>query len=130
MYRALDRIAGVDLVSISVVEQAAGLTLVPLAALGALLMAVSAGWARRIGPVVAVVAAAGAGAGWAAGVVTTGDTIAVVLGLLLAIAASGLWLLDRGIPGNRKRPWGVRALALMLAVCGVAAGIATLSSPV
>lgn len=128
MYRALDRIAMVDLVPISVVEQAAGLVFVPLAALGALLMAVSAGWSRRIGPVVVAVGAAGAGARWAAGVVTV-DTVAVVLGLLLAIAASALWLLDRGIPGNRKRPWGVRALALMLAGCGVAAGIATLSGP-
>lgn len=106
------------------IVQAAAVALVPLAALGALLMAVSASWSRRIGPVVSVVAAAGAAA---IGVARSGDRTAEVLGVLLAIAATAVWLHDRGIPGNRRRPWLVRVLALALAVCAAGAIVAALS---
>lgn len=120
-----DTIAGLP-VHVLVVH--AVVVLVPLAAVGAVIMAVSHRFAVRFGPAVVAVAwvavvasfisrqsgeALSARVGAPADHVSAGNILPwFALGLALLI--TGLWLLDRGIPGSRKRPLGVQILAVVV----------------
>ena len=46
----------------------------------------------------------------------------------LLIAATGFWLFDRGVPGNRPRPGWLRAWAVLLVVIAIAVLTLTLAA--
>ena len=107
--------------------------LLPLAAIGAVVMAVSHRLAVRFGPAIVVVAWVGAVSGFiarASGVelarrigapadhVAAGDLLPW-FGLGLAVLVTALWLLDRGIPGSRRRPLTVQILAVVVIAAAV-----------
>lgn len=111
----------------------AAVVLVPLTALGAVLMAFSVRFSRRFGVLVSVVGAAGLIATVVSKV--SGEDLASEKGtpqphadlagpspiivLVLAVLVLALWLLDRGRPTNRSRP----VPAVLLAILTVAAAI-------
>lgn len=117
----------------------AAVVLVPLAALGAVVMAVSPRLARRYGGLIVVAGVASfvasfvakeAGESLARRVPVTaqhaqlGDVVPI-LALVLALGLIGFWLVDRGIPGNRSRPWWLRVAAVALIVIAVLATVWT-----
>ena len=109
--------------------------LVPLAALGAVLMAVRPAFSRRFGSLVVIIAGIGAAASLVAK--ESGEQLAlrvgepdphVELGDVMPLFASGLlvlvlvfWLFDRGIPANRSRPAWLVVLAVVMVIGAVAA---------
>ena len=109
--------------------------LVPLAAIGALLMAVRPSFSRRFGSLVVIIAGIGAAASLVAK--ESGEQLAlrvgepdphVELGDVMPLFASGLlvlvlvfWLFDRGIPANRSRPAWLVVLAVVMVIGAVAA---------
>ncbi len=107
----------------------AAVVLVPLAALGALIMGFSARFSRRFGPLVVAVAAAGVVAAFISR--ASGEELAervgnpevhaqvgnllpfIALGMLVVLLA--LWLLDRGLPGARpQRSLGIQVLGIIV----------------
>lgn len=107
----------------------AAVVLVPLAALGALIMGFSARFSRRFGPLVVAVAAAGVVAAFISR--ASGEELAervgnpevhaqvgnllpfIALGMLVVLLA--LWLLDRGLPGARpQRSLGIQVLGIVV----------------
>ena len=115
----------------------AAVVLVPLAALGALAMALSLRLSRRYGGLVVVTGIAAfiasfiakeAGEALALRVGQPGQhaqlgDVVPLLALLLALGIAGFWLVDRGIPGNRSRPWWLRLAAVALIVIAVLATV-------
>jgi hypothetical protein len=117
----------------------AAVVLVPLAALGAVIMAISPRLARRYGGLIVVAGVASLVASFIAK--EAGESLASRLGvtaqhaqlgdvvpifaLLLALGLIGFWLVDRGIPGNRSRPWWLRVAAVALIVIAVLATVWT-----
>ena len=113
----------------------AAVVLVPLAALGALVMAVSRRLSRRYGGLIVVAGivafiasfvAKEAGEALALKVGQPGPhaqlgNLVPLLALLLGLGIAGFWLVDRGIPGNRPRPWWLRVAAVALIVIAVLA---------
>lgn len=113
--------------------------LVPLAALGALVMAVSRRLSRRYGGLIVVAGVVAFIASFVAK--EAGETLALKVGqpgqhaqlgnvvplltLLLGLGIAGFWLADRGIPGNRSRPWWLRVAAVALIVIAVLATVWT-----
>lgn len=109
--------------------------LVPLAAIGAVLMAVRPAFSRRFGSLVVIIAGIGAAASLVAK--ESGEQLAlrvgepdphVELGDVMPLFASGLlvlvlvfWLFDRGIPANRSRPAWLVVLAVVMVIGAVAA---------
>lgn len=109
--------------------------LVPLAAIGAVLMAVRPSFSRRFGSIVVIIAGIGAAASLVAK--ESGEQLAlrvgepdphVELGDVMPLFASGLlvlvlvfWLFDRGIPANRSRPAWLVVLAVVMVIGAVAA---------
>ena len=109
--------------------------LVPLAAIGAVLMAVRPAFSRRFGSIVVIIAGIGAAASLVAK--ESGEQLAlrvgepdphVELGDVMPLFASGLlvlvlvfWLFDRGIPANRSRPAWLVVLAVVMVIGAVAA---------
>jgi drug/metabolite transporter (DMT)-like permease len=109
--------------------------LVPLAAIGAVLMAVRPSFSRRFGSLVVIIAGIGAAASLVAK--ESGEQLAlrvgepdphVELGDVMPLFASGLlvlvlvfWLFDRGIPANRSRPAWLVVLAVVMVIGAVAA---------
>ena len=109
--------------------------LVPLAAIGAVLMAVRPSFSRRFGSLVVIIAGIGAAASLVAK--ESGEQLAlrvgepdphVELGGVMPLFASGLlvlvlvfWLFDRGIPANRSRPAWLVVLAVVMVIGAVAA---------
>jgi uncharacterized membrane protein len=107
--------------------------LIPLAAIGAILMALRPTFSRRYGLLVVLVAAAGAISAFVARL--SGEQLAervgkpeqhAELGTVLPFIATGFfvlllvfWLFDRGIPANKYRPmWLViLAIVVILAAC-------------
>ena len=107
--------------------------LIPLGALGAILMALRPTFSRRFGTLVVVVVGLGAGSAFAAKY--SGLQLAkrvgtpaqhAELGNVLPYIATGLfllvlvfWLFDRGIPANKYRPYWliILAIVLVLASC-------------
>ena len=107
----------------------AAVVLLPLAALGALIMGFSARFSRRFGPLVVAVAAAGVVAAFVSR--GSGEELAervgnpevhaqvgnllpfIALGMLVVLLA--LWLLDRGLPGVRpQRSLGIQVLGIVV----------------
>lgn len=102
--------------------------LVPLAALGLMLMAVRPAFSRRFGVLVVIVAGMGALASVAAKL--SGEELSerigtpevhAELGDVMPLVAAGLfvlglvfWLVDRGIPGNKPRPGWLVVYAILL----------------
>ena len=115
----------------------AAVVLVPLAALGALAMALSPRLSRRYGGLVVVTGIAAFIASFVAK--EAGEALALrvgqpgqhaqlgdvvpLLALLLALGIAAFWLVDRGIPGNRSRPWWLRLAAVALIVIAVLATV-------
>ena len=109
--------------------------LVPLAAIGAVLMAVRPAFSRRFGSLVVIIAGIGAASSLVAK--ESGEQLAlrvgepdphVELGDVMPLFASGLlvlvlvfWLFDRGIPANRSRPAWLVVLAVVMVIGAVAA---------
>jgi uncharacterized membrane protein len=118
----------------------APVVLVPLTAIGAVLMAFSPRFSRRFG--VAVTILGGVAFVSAAAAKLSGEefaeTVAVapehaaagdrvpLAALVLGILVLALWLIDRGIPGNRSRPVWVVILAVVVAVVAVVAVVLTI----
>lgn len=107
--------------------------LLPLAALGAIAIAVRPAWSKRFG----VLVVAGAAAGAVAAVISknSGEDLAQQVGVtaehldygnLMPLIAGGFlalvtvfWLFDRGVPGNRGRPLWLKALAAVVALAAI-----------
>jgi hypothetical protein len=93
--------------------------LAPLAAVGAVVMALWSRFSRRFGVVVVVVSGvAFVSSALAKPHAELADPMPILV-LLLALLVTGLWLLDRGRPTNRSRP----VLVVLLAVAVVAVSI-------
>ena len=111
----------------------ASVVLLPLTGLGAVLISLKPAWARRFGIIVVLV-------GLVALVSTvvakeSGETLAARVGLpephaelgdrlplfaaVLFVLVTILWLIDRGIPGNRRRPVSVMGLAALVVVVSI-----------
>lgn len=113
----------------------AAVVLIPLAAVGAILMAVWSSFSRRFGVIVVILAGLGAGAAFVAK--ASGEQLATRVGEPEAHAELGevmpliaavffvlvlaFWLFDRGIPGNRTRPAWLIVLAVVLVVASLVA---------
>lgn len=107
--------------------------LLPLAALGAIAIAVRPAWSKRFG----VLVVAGAAAGAIAAVISknSGEDLAQQVGVtaehldygnLMPLIAGGFlalvtvfWLFDRGVPGNRGRPLWLKMLAAVVALAAI-----------
>ena len=121
----LDTVAGLPMHPLVV---HAAVVLVPLAAVGLILMAVRPAFSRRFGVLIVIVAGAGALASIAAKL--SGEELAerigtpkvhAELGDVMPLIALGLfvlglvfWLVDRGIPGNKPRPGWLVVYAILL----------------
>lgn len=111
--------------------------LIPLSAIGAVLMAVRPSFSRRFGPLVVLLAFLAAG--FSVISEKSGEQLAERVGLPLVHSELGssmpliaiaffvvllvFWLFDRGIPRNRHRPVWVRLLAVVLIALAVLATI-------
>jgi uncharacterized membrane protein len=109
--------------------------LVPLAAIGAIIMAVRSAFSRRFGVIVVILAAIGAASAFVAK--ESGEQLAARVGTpeqhadlgdLMPIVAGGLfvlvlvfWLFDRGIPMNRARPVWLVILAVVVVLASLVA---------
>lgn len=109
--------------------------LVPLSAIGAVLMAAWPAFSRRFGILVVILSGIAAAASVVARL--SGEQLAervgspephVDLGNVMPLFAGGLfvlilvfWLVDRGIPANRSRPGWLIALAVVLVIAAVVA---------
>lgn len=128
----LDTVAGLPVHSLVV---HAVVVLVPLVALGAILMAVWPSFSRRFGTLIVIVGGGAAAASLVAK--ESGEQLALRvgtplphadLGKLMPLFAGALfvvllvfWLFDRGIPMNRPRPGWLVALAVVLVIVALAA---------
>lgn len=96
--------------------------LVPLAAIGAIVIVASRRASRRYAPLVVVLGWLAALGTWLGG---SAASSRIATGAL-AIGLTGFWLVDRGIPGNRRRPtWltlGGAALVLLSIAVSVVLG--------
>jgi hypothetical protein len=95
------------------------LAMLLLASIGAVAIIASVRLSRRLSPVVTLIA-------WLAGLIAwatqvPGSMPIVASGLALAVTA--FWLVDRGIPGNRRRPAWFRAYALGLLLLALASAV-------
>ncbi len=113
----------------------AAVVLVPLGALGAILMAFRSSFSRRFGALVVLVSGVAAASTFVAR--ESGEQLAkrvgtpephADLGQWLPFIAGGLfvlvlvfWLFDRGIPANRPRPIWLTVLGIVLVVASLAA---------
>ncbi len=128
----LDTIGGIPVHALVV---HAAVVLVPLAALGAILMAVRSSFSRRFGTLVVLVAFVAAGAcvvakesgeqlarrvGSPQPHVDLGDVMPLVAGVLFLLVLV-FWLFDRGIPANKPRPMWLVLLAIVLVIASVGA---------
>ena len=128
----LDTVAGLPVHPLVV---HAAVVLVPLAALGAILMAFWRSFSRRFGVIVVITAGVGAVASFVAK--ESGEQLAArvgepeqhaELGDVLPLIAFALfvivvvfWLFDRGVPANRTRPaWLIALAVVMVAAAAVA----------
>lgn len=101
--------------------------LVPLAAIGAVVIVASPRASRRYAPLVVIL-------GWLAALGTwlcRQADATVIVTWSLAVGLTGFWLADRGIPGNRRRPAWLRVVAVVLVMLSVAAcvGLGRLLGP-
>lgn len=95
-----------------------------LTAVGSLVMVLAPAVSRRYGGFAVLLAGVAAGAGAVA------DLLPVAAGLGLVVVVAAFWLVDRGIPLNRRRPGWLVALGVVMLVGGTAAtATVLLSSP-
>lgn len=128
----LDTVGGLPVHSLVV---HAAVVLVPLSALGAIVMAFFRSFSRRFGVLVVVGAAAGAaacviakesGEQLAARVgeperhAELGDVMPLIAGALFVLVLV-FWLIDRGVPLNRSRPIWLILLAILLVAVSLVA---------
>jgi hypothetical protein len=107
--------------------------LLPLVAVLAIVMVISARFSRRFGPIVVALGFVSVGASVVAKEsgeqllrrvealpthVELGDRLPVLAGVYFLVLL-GFWLFDRGIPGNRRRPAFVVILGIVLALASV-----------
>lgn len=120
----------------------AAVVLVPLTAIGAVLMALWPRFSRRFGVLVVIVGLVAAASSWLARV--SGGTLAESVGVTqehsewghrMPVAAAVLgaltlvfWLVDRGIPGNRRRPWWLIIMAVVLVLIAILATYLTIAT--
>ena len=113
----------------------AAVVLIPLSALGAVLMVLRASFSRRFGSLIVVVAGSGA----LSAIVAKQSGLALAervgtpqqhaeLGEVMPFIAGGLfvlllvfWLFDRGIPANRSRPGWLIALGILVMLASMVA---------
>lgn len=127
MESLLDTIAGLPVHPLVV---HAAVVLIPLAAIGAIIMAFSARFSRRFGVIVVILAGLGAGAAIVAKAsgeqlaarvgepeqhAELGEVMPIIAGVFFVVLLV-FWLFDRGIPMNRSRPAWLIALAVVLVV--------------
>lgn len=109
--------------------------LVPLTSIGAILAAAWPSFSRRYSAMLVVLVWIATVSAWLAE--QSGEQLALQAGapaehviaaepvpaftMLLAIVMTAFWLFDRGVPGNRPRPWWLRLLAVALAIVAVVA---------
>jgi hypothetical protein len=108
----------------------ATVVLIPLGALGAILMALRSSFSRRFGSLVVIVAGVGAASAYVAK--ESGDKLAqrvgtpevhsdlghqmpIIAGVLFVIVLA-FWLVDRGIPANKSRPVWLTILGVVMIV--------------
>lgn len=120
----------------------APIVLLPLAALGAVIMVVRARFNKRFGVVFVIAAWVGALSAFLAR--HTGEELAETvpvladhvqdggrlpfIALVFTVLITIFWLFDRGIPGNRPRPWWLWVLALALIIMAVVLVAATVGA--
>ena len=107
--------------------------LLPLVAVLAVLMVINSRFSRRFGPIVVVLGFISVGAALVAkesgeqllrrvaaspNHIELGDRLPLLAGIYFLILL-GFWLLDRGIPGNRRRPALVIILGVVLVIASV-----------
>jgi hypothetical protein len=107
--------------------------LLPLVAVLAVLMVINSRFSRRFGPIVVALGFIAVGAALLAkesgqqllqrvaaspNHIELGDRLPVLAGIYFLILLS-FWLLDRGIPGNRRRPVFVIILGVVLVIASV-----------
>jgi uncharacterized membrane protein len=107
--------------------------MLPLSALGAIAIAFRPAWSKRFGLIVVAGALVGAATalisrssgqelalqvGAPADHVNYGNLLPVVAIVFFAVVTT-FWLLDRGIPGNRRRSLGLRILAGVVVLVSV-----------
>lgn len=112
----------------------ATVVLLPLAVIGAVVLVVRRSLIHRLGWITVLIAGAGMIAGWlskgsgqqlASRIgypqphVEYGNTLPIVATVFFALVLI-YWLLARGIPGNRPRPWWVIVVGLAVIAAGVA----------
>lgn len=92
-------------------------SLLAVTALGALAIVVSVRASRRIAAAVAATAwMAAAMSSWT----VIGSAVAFIVPWALAVALTVFWLVDRGIPGNRRRPAWFKVFGFGLLLLAVA----------
>jgi hypothetical protein len=107
--------------------------LLPLVAVLAVLMVINSRFSRRFGPIVVALGFIAVGASLLAkesgeqllrrveaspNHIELGDRLPLLAGIYFLILL-GFWLLDRGIPGNRRRPVFVIILGIVLVIASV-----------
>ena len=126
----LDTVFGLPVHSLAV---HGAVVLLPLAAIGAVLIAARARWSKRFGVIVVVVALVGTG--FAVLSEKSGETLAARVGTpephaelgerlpliaaVFALVVVVFWLFDRGVPGDRRRPPWLVALAVLVVIASV-----------
>ncbi len=111
----------------------AAVVLLPAAVVGAILIVLRRSWIHRLGWITVAAAGLGMGAAWLSR--GSGEQLAsrvgnpqphVDYGEALPIYATGFfvlvlgyWLVARGIPGNRSRPWWVIGLGVVVIVASL-----------
>lgn len=109
--------------------------LIPLSAVGAVLAAVWPGFSRRYGALLVILTWIATVSAWLAE--ESGEQLAREVGVpsahvlaaeplpptafAFAVVMTVFWLFDRGVPGNRTRPWWLRLLSMALVVVAVIA---------
>ena len=114
--------------------------LVPLAAIGALIMVFRPAFSRRFGVIVVIVSVIGligsvlarlsgeqlaSRVGYPDPHSELGAILPAIVGVFTAVTLV-FWLFDRGVPGNRARPMWLKVMAALVAVVAIIAVIWTI----
>ena len=118
----------------------ATVVLLPVAAIGALVITLRRSSIHRLGLAASIVAVLGAAAAWVSRL--SGGELASRVGYpephieygrnlpivatVFAILVVVYWLFARGVPGNRSRPWWLMVLAVAVIVAAVGVTVATI----
>lgn len=118
----------------------ATVVLLPVAAIGAIVLVLRRSLIHRLGLAVVVVAAAGTAAAWVSRFsggelasrvgypqphVELGHDLPIHATLFLALVLA-YWLFARGVPGNRSRPWWLVVLAVLVVLAAIGVTYSTI----